>query len=47
MRVKILAVAANTALFNWKFNVGIMECAFLGVPVVNIGSRQNRRDRGK
>jgi UDP-N-acetylglucosamine 2-epimerase len=27
--------------------VGIRECAFLGIPVVNIGSRQNRRDRGK
>lgn len=28
-------------------SVGIRECAFLGVPVVNIGSRQNRRDRGQ
>jgi UDP-N-acetylglucosamine 2-epimerase len=28
-------------------SVGIRECAFLGIPVVNIGSRQNRRDRGK
>jgi UDP-hydrolysing UDP-N-acetyl-D-glucosamine 2-epimerase len=27
-------------------SVGIRECAFLGVPVVNIGSRQNRRLRG-
>jgi UDP-N-acetylglucosamine 2-epimerase len=27
-------------------SVGIRECAFLGVPVVNIGSRQNRRERG-
>ena len=27
-------------------SVGIRECAFLGIPVVNIGSRQNRRDRG-
>jgi UDP-hydrolysing UDP-N-acetyl-D-glucosamine 2-epimerase len=27
-------------------SVGIRECAFLGVPVVNIGSRQNARDRG-
>lgn len=25
---------------------GIRECAFLGVPVVNIGSRQNNRQRG-
>lgn len=27
-------------------SVGIRECSFMGVPVVNIGSRQNRRDRG-
>ncbi|WP_206482294.1 UDP-N-acetylglucosamine 2-epimerase [Nonlabens ponticola] len=27
-------------------SVGIRECAFLGVPVVNIGTRQNRRERG-
>lgn len=27
-------------------SVGIRECSFLGVPVVNIGSRQNRRLRG-
>ena len=27
-------------------SVGIRECAYLGVPVVNIGSRQNMRERG-
>lgn len=27
-------------------SVGIRECAYLGVPVINIGSRQNARDRG-
>lgn len=27
-------------------SVGIRECAFLGIPVVNIGVRQNRRERG-
>ena len=27
-------------------SVGIRECSFLGVPVVNIGSRQTGRDRG-
>ena len=27
-------------------SVGIRECSYLGVPVVNIGSRQERRDRG-
>lgn len=28
-------------------SVGIRECAFLGVPVVNIGSRQSGRQRGR
>ena len=27
--------------------VGIRECSYLGVPVVNIGSRQAGRDRGR
>jgi len=27
-------------------SVGIRECSFLGVPVVNIGTRQNGRERG-
>ena len=27
-------------------SVGIRECSFLGLPVVNIGSRQSRRERG-
>ena len=27
--------------------MGIRECAFLGVPTVNIGTRQSGRDRGK
>jgi UDP-hydrolysing UDP-N-acetyl-D-glucosamine 2-epimerase len=27
-------------------SVGIRECAYLGVPVINIGTRQNRRERG-
>ena len=28
-------------------SVGIRECAYLGVPVVNVGSRQGGRDRGR
>lgn len=28
-------------------SVGIRECAYLGVPVVNIGSRQHRREQGE
>lgn len=27
-------------------SVGIRECSFLGVPAINIGLRQNKRDRG-
>src|SRR6056297_721409 len=27
-------------------SVGIRECSYIGVPVVNIGTRQNRRERG-
>jgi UDP-N-acetylglucosamine 2-epimerase len=27
-------------------SVGVRECSFLGVPVVNVGSRQGGRDRG-
>lgn len=27
-------------------SVGIRECSFLGIPVVNIGDRQNNRERG-
>jgi UDP-hydrolysing UDP-N-acetyl-D-glucosamine 2-epimerase len=39
-------------LFNSKClignsSVGIRECSFLGVPVINIGSRQNKRSRGE
>jgi UDP-N-acetylglucosamine 2-epimerase len=28
-------------------SVGIRECSFMGVPTVNIGSRQGRRERAK
>ncbi|MFL6200265.1 MAG: UDP-N-acetylglucosamine 2-epimerase, partial [Thermoanaerobaculia bacterium] len=28
-------------------SVGIRECAYLGVPTVNIGTRQSGRDRGR
>lgn len=36
----------NSLCLVGNSSVGIRECAYLGVPVVNIGSRQNRRDRG-
>lgn len=37
----------NSLCLLGNSSVGIRECAYLGVPVVNIGSRQNRRDRGE
>ncbi|EOZ95663.1 UDP-N-acetylglucosamine 2-epimerase [Indibacter alkaliphilus LW1] len=41
-----LRVLCNSKGLIGNSSVGIRECAFLGVPVVNIGSRQNKRDRG-
>ncbi len=42
-----LRLLKNSKCLIGNSSVGIRECAFLGVPVVNIGSRQNGRDRGK
>jgi UDP-hydrolysing UDP-N-acetyl-D-glucosamine 2-epimerase len=41
-----LRVACNCKVLIGNSSVGIRECAYLGVPVVNIGSRQAGRDRG-
>jgi bifunctional UDP-N-acetylglucosamine 2-epimerase / N-acetylmannosamine kinase len=41
-----LRLLVNAKCLVGNSSVGIRECAYLGVPVVNIGSRQNRRDRG-
>ena len=41
-----LRLLANSKCLIGNSSVGIRECAFLGVPVVNVGSRQNKRDRG-
>ncbi len=41
-----LRLLYNSKCLVGNSSVGIRECAYLGVPVVNIGSRQNRRDRG-
>ncbi|MEM9528160.1 MAG: UDP-N-acetylglucosamine 2-epimerase, partial [Bacteroidota bacterium] len=41
-----LRVLYNARCLVGNSSVGIRECAFLGVPVVNIGSRQNGRQRG-
>ena len=42
-----LSLLHNSLCLIGNSSVGIRECAYLGVPVVNIGSRQNRRDRGE
>jgi UDP-hydrolysing UDP-N-acetyl-D-glucosamine 2-epimerase len=44
--VDFLQLLQNCDCLIGNSSVGIRECAFLGVPVVNIGSRQNRRERG-
>lgn len=41
-----LRLLTNSKCLIGNSSVGIRECAFLAVPVVNIGSRQNKRDRG-
>lgn len=42
-----LRLLYNSRCLVGNSSVGIRECSFLGVPVVNIGSRQAGRDRGK
>lgn len=41
-----LRLLVNSKALIGNSSVGIRECAYLGVPVVNIGTRQHRRDRG-
>jgi UDP-hydrolysing UDP-N-acetyl-D-glucosamine 2-epimerase len=41
-----LYLLKNSKCLVGNSSVGIRECSFLGVPVVNIGTRQNRRERG-
>lgn len=42
-----LRLLVNAKCLIGNSSVGIRECAYLGVPVVNIGTRQNGRDRGQ
>jgi UDP-hydrolysing UDP-N-acetyl-D-glucosamine 2-epimerase len=42
-----LRLLANAKCLVGNSSVGIRECAYLGVPVVNIGSRQHGRARGE
>jgi UDP-hydrolysing UDP-N-acetyl-D-glucosamine 2-epimerase len=41
-----LRLLINSKCLIGNSSVGIRECSYLGVPVVNIGTRQNRRQRG-
>lgn len=41
-----LILLNNAKALLGNSSVGIRECSFLGVPVINIGSRQYKRDRG-
>lgn len=41
-----LLLLVNSKCLIGNSSVGIRECSYLGVPVVNIGTRQNRRQRG-
>lgn len=41
-----LRLLVNSKCLIGNSSVGIRECSYLGVPTVNIGTRQNRRQRG-
>ncbi|ANW96304.1 UDP-N-acetyl glucosamine 2-epimerase [Wenyingzhuangia fucanilytica] len=41
-----LKLLANSKCLIGNSSVGIRECSYIGVPVVNIGTRQNKRERG-
>jgi UDP-hydrolysing UDP-N-acetyl-D-glucosamine 2-epimerase len=45
--VDFLRVLHQSRCLVGNSSVGIRECSFLGVPVINIGSRQSGRDRGR
>jgi UDP-hydrolysing UDP-N-acetyl-D-glucosamine 2-epimerase len=42
-----LKLIYNSSVLIGNSSVGIRECSFLGVPVVNIGTRQQGRERGQ
>lgn len=44
--VDFLRLLCNAKCLVGNSSVGVRECSYLGVPVVNIGSRQTGRDRG-
>jgi UDP-hydrolysing UDP-N-acetyl-D-glucosamine 2-epimerase len=44
--VKFLRTLMGSGVLVGNSSVGIRECSFLGVPVVNVGDRQANRERG-
>ena len=44
--IDFLNLLDNSIALIGNSSVGIRECSYLGIPVVNIGTRQNRRLRG-
>lgn len=42
-----LRLLYNSKCLIGNSSVGVRECAYLGVPVINVGTRQNGRERGK
>lgn len=42
-----LKLLKNSQCLVGNSSAGIRECSYLGIPVVNIGTRQNRRQRGE
>ena len=44
--IDFLKLLCNSECLVGNSSVGIRECAYLGIPVVNIGTRQQKRQRG-
>jgi len=44
--MEFIKLLNSTLCLVGNSSVGIRECSFMGVPVVNIGDRQNNRERG-
>lgn len=44
---QFLSLLANTRCLIGNSSAGIKECSYLGIPVVNIGTRQNKRLRAE
>ncbi|MBU3925752.1 UDP-N-acetylglucosamine 2-epimerase (hydrolyzing) [Patescibacteria group bacterium] len=42
---KFICLLKNTKCFIGNSSAGIKECSYLGIPVINLGSRQNNRFR--